>query len=108
MVIGQAPTDRSTEKQQRQQHRRNDKAGVRRHLAHILDHPPLIPAINADEKHQIIEQRVRNRRLDLRHHGARGLALGVFRPRAAVLLDHAHQLDVAGHDGGDRGEQPRA
>ena len=49
-----------------------------------------------------------NRHLDTRHHSALLLARGVFLPGSAVLLDHADELDVAGHDGGDGGDEGAA
>ena len=46
--------------------------------------------------------------LDSRDHRALLLARGVLLPRPAVLLDHAHELDVAGHDGRDGGDERAA
>ena len=51
---------------------------------------------------------MRDRRLDLGHHAVGCLAFGVLCPGSAVLLDHPYQLDVAGHDCGDGGDEPGA
>lgn len=51
---------------------------------------------------------MRDRHLDTRYHRTLLLARGVLLPRTAVLLDHAHKLDVAGHDSGDGGDEGAA
>lgn len=108
MVIGQAAPNGRTEQQHRQQHRRNNHVGLTGHMPDILHRTTLIPLVNAYREHEIIDQRVADGGLDLRHHAAGLLALGVFGPRAPVLLDHPDQLHVAGHDGGDCHDEPRA
>ena len=108
MVIRQAPTNRSTKQQHRQQHRRNRHVEPTGHVPNILDHPPLIPAVDPHHEDQIVDQRVHDRCLDLRHHGAGLLALSVFGPGATVLLDHPYQLHVAGHDCRNRHDEAGA
>ena len=66
------------------------------------------PAIEVDEEDGVVHQRMRDGHLDARHHCALLRARGVLLPRAAVLLDHAYELDVAGHDGGDGGDEGAA
>ena len=108
MVIRQAATNRGTEQHHRQQHRRNGHIKPTGHIPHILHHSPLIPAIDPHHENQIIDQRMDNRRLDLRHHSAGLLALRIFRPGPTILLDHPHELHVAGHDRWDRHDEAGA
>lgn len=67
-----------------------------------------IPAVQIDQKHKVIDQRVRDRDLYARHHRRFLLAFGVLLPGPAVLGDHPDELLVAGHDCGHGGDQPGA
>ena len=46
--------------------------------------------------------------LDLRHHVILRHPILILRPWSPILRDHAHELDVAGHDGGHGGDEARA
>lgn len=108
MIIRQAPTRCRAKHKHRQQQGTDNHILLAGHFPNVLHRTPGIPAINTQKEYEIIDQRVGNSGLDLRHHRAGGLAVRILRPWPAVLLDHAHELHVAGHDGGDRGDEAGA
>ena len=66
------------------------------------------PAVEIDEEDDIIHEGVGDSHLDSGNHCGLLLAALILFPRATVLFDHADQLDVASHDGRDRGDQAGA
>lgn len=63
-----------------------------------------VPAVQVDNKDNIVDQGVRDRHLNSGHHSALLLACRVLLPRTTVLLDHANELDIARHDCWDGGD----
>ena len=111
MIVHERRANVRRDDQRRQQRHANNDVGSRGNLAQV-DGPFLVPsdppAVQIHCKNQIIDDSVGNSSLDTGHHGILCLARGVLLPGPAVLLDHAHELDVAGHDGRDGGDQARA
>ena len=109
MIVHQTRTSLATRQQHGQQHHADDEIHLSRSLAlippRLLLPPSNPPAIQIHEEDGIIHQGVSNRHLDARYHGGLLFAGGIFLPGTAVLLNHADELDVAGHDGGDSGDE---
>lgn len=64
---------------------------------------PDVPGVQVDNKDKVVDDGMGDGSLDTGYHGVLGLACGVLLPWSAVLLDHAHQLDISRHDGRDGG-----
>jgi hypothetical protein len=103
MIEDQMCTCLAASSQGREQHTRNHKVEELGRLARIptilLSTTSHIPAVQVDDKNNIVNQRMCNGDLDARHHRALLLTGLILLPRAAVLRDHADQLLVSGHDG---------
>lgn len=111
MVEHERATDLGRDDQQGQQDGADDDVGSSRSLANV-DGASLvlaeIPAVQIDHKDDIVDNSVSNGGLDPRYHRVLLFSGRVFFPGSAVLLDHAHELDVAGHDGGNGGDESGA
>lgn len=111
MVVGKSTTNLCADHQKRQKNSAEDQVGVGGDLANI-DHAFLvlseIPSVDVGHKDQVIDKGMGDGGLDSGYHGRFGFAISILFPWAAVFLDHAHELDVARHDGRDRCDETRA
>ena len=101
MVVRKSSTNLRCGHQERQENSTHDDIRLCRDLAKIDSTRlvlPQIPAIQIHHKHQIIDDRVRNGGLDAGNHRVLLFSCCVLLPWPAILLDHADELDVAGHD----------
>ena len=63
------------------------------------------PAIQTNNEDSIVHEGMTDGDSDTGDHVALLLASGILLPRATVLLDHADELNITGHDSGDGSEQ---
>lgn len=67
-----------------------------------------VPAVQIDQEDGIVHESVCDGNLDSWNHCRLLLALSVLLPGTAILLDHANELDIAGHDCGDGSDETGA
>lgn len=108
MVVCECSPGLGSHQQKRQKNGTDDHVRLRGDLSKVDSAClvfPQIPAIDVGHEDQIIDNGVGDGGFDAGHHCALRFALRVLFPGPTVLLDHAHQLDVAGHDGRDGGDE---
>lgn len=110
VVVGEGTADLGAEHQHGQEDEGDDQVGLVGGVADVgvtLLILPDIPGVQVDDEDDVVDDGMGDGCLNTGHHGVLGLAGGVLLPRTAVLLDHAHQLDVSRHDGWDGRDQAR-
>jgi len=111
VVVDQRATSLCRREQHGQQAHGDHHVHLARGVARVhslLGAASVVPAVQVDQEDCVVDQRVCDSDLDSRHHCALLVALGVLLPGPAVLRNQPHELLVAGHDGGDSGDQARA